>query len=80
MLLKAILITATALKLVEDISIANTDLQVVTIGQLQVIVNQLTSNRQVLKNKIAEISISKIKMLLIKKFSGKKAKLKEFLI
>ena len=78
--LKATPITATALKLVGDISIANTDLQVVIMGQLQQIVNQLTSNRQALENKIAELGISKIKMPLIKNFNSKKAKLKGFLI
>ena len=45
MLLKAILITATASGLIGDTNMADTDLQVVTIGQLQAIVNQLTSNR-----------------------------------
>ena len=79
MLLKVIPTTATALGLVSDTSVANTDSQVVIIGQLQAIINQLTSNRQVLKNKIAKISIFKIKMPLIKRFSGKKAKLKKFL-
>ena len=78
--LKATPITATALKLVGDTSIADIDLQVVIIGQLQQIVNQLTSNRQVLENKINKISISKVKIPLIKKFSSKKAKLKGFLI
>ena len=77
--LKATPITATALGLVGDISIANTDLQVVIMGQLQQIINQLISNRQVLKNKIAELGISKVKMPSIKRFSGKKAKLKGFL-
>ena len=48
-------------------------------GQLQQIVNQLTGNRQALENKITKISMSKIKMPLIKKFSGEKAKLKGFL-
>ena len=48
-------------------------------GQLQVIINQLTGNGQALKNKITEIGIFKIKMPLIKKFSSKKAKLKGFL-
>ena len=76
---KATPITATALGLIEDTNIANTDSQVVTIGQLQQIINQLTSNGQALENKITEMGISKIKMLLIKKFSGKKAKLKGFL-
>ena len=44
--------TATTLKLVGDTSMADIDLQVVIIGQLQVIINQLTSNRQALENKI----------------------------
>ena len=79
MLLKAIPITATASKLVEDISIANTDLQVVIIGQLQQIINQLTSNRQVLENKINEMGITKVKIPLVERFSGKKTKLKRFL-
>ena len=79
MLLKAIPTTATALKLVNDINIANIDLQVVIIGQLRQIVNQLTSNKQVLKNKITEMGIFKIKMLSIKRFSGEKAKFKGFL-
>ena len=78
--LKAIPITATALELVGNISITNTDLQVVIIGQLQQIVNQLTSNRQVLENKITEMGIFKIKMPLIKRFSSEKAKFKGFLI
>ena len=72
--------TVTASGLVGDTSIANTDLQVVIIGQLQQIINQLTSNRQALKNKIAELGIFKVKMTLIKSFSGKKAKFKGFLI
>jgi hypothetical protein len=39
MLLKTILITAITLELVGDTSIANTDLQVVTMGQLCKVVN-----------------------------------------
>ena len=78
--LKATPMMATALGLVGDTSIADIDLQVVIIGQLQTIVNQLTGNRQALENKITEISISKIKMPLIKRFNGEKAKLKGFLI
>ena len=77
--LKVIPIMATALGSVGDINIANIDLQVVTRGQLQIIINQLTSNRQVLENKITEMGIFKVKMLLIKKISGKKAKFKRFL-
>ena len=78
--LKATPTTATALELVGNISIANIDLQVVIMGQLQQIINQLTGNRQVLKNKITELDMSKIKMPLIERFSGEKAKLKGFLI
>ena len=77
--LKAIPTIATALELVGDTSIANTDLQVVIMGQLQQIVNQLTGNGQALETKIAKMSISKIKMPLIERFSSKKAKLKGFL-
>ena len=71
--------TTTALGLVGDTNIANIDLQVVIIGQLQQIINQLTSNRQILENKIAKLGISKVKMPSIKRFSGKKAKFKGFL-
>ena len=79
MLLKAIPITVTALGLVSDINMANTDLQVVIIGSLQQIVNQLTGNGQVLENKITEMGIFKVKMPLVKKFSGEKVKFKGFL-
>ena len=78
--LKAIPTTATTLGSVGNTNIANTDLQVVIIGQLQQIVDQLTSNKQSLENKITEIGISKIKMPSIKRFSSEKAKLKGFLI
>ena len=76
---KATPTTATASGLIGNTNIANTDSQVVIIGQLQAISNQLTSNRQVLENKITEISIFKVKMPSVKRFSGKKAKLKGFL-
>ena len=71
--------TVTALALVGNISIADTDLQVVIIGQLQQIINQLTSNGQVLENKINKMGIIKVKMPLVKRFSNKKAKFKGFL-
>ena len=77
--LKVIPTTATALKLVGDVSIADTDSQVVIIGQLQQIINQLTSNRQALENKINEIGITKVKIPSVKRLSGKKAKFKGFL-
>ena len=77
--LKATPTTTTALRLISNTSIADIDSQVVTIGQLQTIINQLTGNRQALKNKITKIGISKVKMPSIKKFSNKKAKFKGFL-
>jgi hypothetical protein len=48
-------------------------------GQLREVVNQLTNNSVVLDNKINSIKMSKVKMPLIKRFSGEKIKLKEFL-
>ena len=74
--LKVIPITATALKLVGNTSMADIDLQVVIMGQLQVSTNQLTGNRQVLENKINKMGITKVKMPLVKRFSSKKAKFK----
>ena len=70
----------TALGLVGNISMADIDLQVVIIGQLQQIINQLTGNGQALENKITEMGISKVKMPFIRRFNGEKAKLKGFLI
>jgi hypothetical protein len=80
MLPKTTLTTATTLGLVGDISIANIDSQIVTMGQLCKVVNQLTNNGIVLNDKINSIGISKVKMPLIKRFSGEKVKLKGFLI
>jgi hypothetical protein len=66
--------------LVGDISIVNIDSQVVIIGQLYKVVNQLTNNGIVLDDKINSIGISKVKIPSIKRFSGEKTKLKGFLI
>ena len=78
--LKAVLTTAIILKLVGDTSIADIDLQVVTIRQLQFVVDQFTKNGQVLKNKINKMGMSKVKIPSIEWFGGEKAKLKGFLI
>jgi hypothetical protein len=66
--------------LVGNTSIANTDLQIVTMGQLYKVVDQLTNNSVALNNKINSIGISNVKMPLIKRFSREKVKLKGFLI
>ena len=70
---------AMTLGLVGNTNIANIDSQVVTIGQLCKVVNQLTNNNIALNNKINNIGILKVKMPLIKRFSGEKIKLKGFL-
>jgi hypothetical protein len=76
---KTIPITATTLGSVSDTSIANTDSQVVIMGQLCKVVNQFINNSIALDNKINSIGMSKVKMPSIKRFSGEKVKLKGFL-
>jgi hypothetical protein len=77
---KITLTTATTLGLIGNTNIANIDLQIVIIKQLYKVVNQLINNSVILNNKINSIEISKVKIPLIKRFSGEKAKLKGFLI
>jgi hypothetical protein len=77
---KITLITATTLRLVGDTSMADIDSQVVTMGQLCEVVNQFTNNGIALNDKINSIKILKVKMPLIKQFSGEKVKFKGFLI
>jgi hypothetical protein len=77
---KIILIMVMTLKSVGDTSIANIDLQVVMIGQLYKVVNQLTNNGVVLNNKINSMGMLKVKMPSIERFSGEKVKFKGFLI
>jgi hypothetical protein len=76
---KTTLTMVTTLGLIGDTSIANTDSQVVIMGQLYKVVNQLTNNSVALNNKINSIGMSKIKMPSIKRFSREKVKLKRFL-
>jgi hypothetical protein len=71
--------TAMTSGLIDNTSIADIDSQVITMGQLCKVINQLINNSVVLNNKINSIGISKVKMLSIKRFSGEKAKLKGFL-
>ena len=81
---KALVITlltvATTLGTRGDTSIANTNLQVVIRGQLQEIVNYLQDNNRILEERINGIGAVKVKLLSIKRFLGKKLKLKRFLI
>ena len=75
-----LLIVATTLGTSKDISISNASLQLVIVGQLQEMVNQLIKNNIILKSYINGIGAAKVKLPLVKRFLGDKAKLKEFLI
>ena len=77
--LKVIPIIVTALGSAEDTNIADMDLQVVTVAQLQEVIDQLIANGMSLENKINIIGMAKVKILLVKRFRGEKSKLKEFL-
>ena len=63
-----------------DTSIANTNSQLVIIGQLQEIINQITNNNRLLKEKVNKMGAVKIKLLSIKWFVKERLKLKGFLI
>ena len=75
----AMLLTATTTLGSGDTSIADIDLQVVTRGQLQEIVNRLLDNNRILKERINRISVLKVKLPLIKQSLGERLKLKGFL-
>jgi hypothetical protein len=59
---KIIPTTATTLGSVGDTSMADIDSQVVIMGQLYEVVNQLTNNSVVLDDKINSMGMSKVKM------------------
>jgi len=59
---------------------SDADLQVVTRGQLQAVLDQLYSNNTVWDKRLNNIGSIKVKMLLIKWFDRMKSKLKGFLI
>ena len=83
MLLKALVTTlltaAITLGISKDVSISNASLQLVIVGQLQEIVNQLIENNTILKSYINGIRAAKVKLFLVKRFLGDKSKLKGFL-
>ena len=74
------LMVATTLGISKDVSISNASLQLIIVGQLQEIVNQLTENNIILKSRINGIGAAKVKLSLVKCFLGDKIKLKGFLI
>ena len=74
-----LLMAVTTLGTSEDVSISNTSLQLVIVGQLQEIVNQLIENNIILKSRINRIGAAKVKLSLVKHFLKNKTKLKGFL-
>ena len=57
---------ATTLGISENVSMLNASLQLVMVGQLQEIVNQLIENNIIFKSRINEIRATKVKLLLVK--------------
>ena len=74
------LIKATTLGISGDASIQDTNSQLVTVGQLQEIINRIIDNNQLLKERVNRIGRVKVKLPLVKQFIEKKLKLKGFLI
>ena len=74
-----LLIVVITLGISKDVSILNASLQLVIVGQLQEIVNQLTENNIILKSRINGIGATKVKLPLVKQFLENKSKLKGFL-
>ena len=67
-------------RLSKDISIRDTNLQLVIVEQLQEIIDQIIDNNQLLKEIVNGIGAAKVKLLLVERFMGKRLKLKGFLI
>ena len=56
-----------------NMSIAGTlelDLQVVTIGQLRVVVKQINKGQEAFNNRLKSIGTKKVKLLAVKQFNG----------
>jgi hypothetical protein len=62
-----------------DTSMADTDSQVVTMGQLQEVVDRLTNNNVILEERLNGIGASKVKLPSVERFAGEKSRLKGFL-
>ena len=74
-----LLMAVTTLGTSKDVSMLNASLQLVIVGQLQEIVNQLIKNNIILKSRINRIGATKVKLPLVERFLGDKVKLKGFL-
>src|SRR6266700_7843198 len=60
--------------------ISEPDLQVVTIGQLRLVIEQINTGQAAFNNKLKDISAVKIKLLEVKQFNGIWGKLKGYFI
>ena len=78
--LVAMLLTAATTLGLGDTSMVDIDLQLITRGQLQEMVNRLLDNNRILKECINGIGVVKVKLPLIKQFLGERLKPKGFLI
>ena len=79
--LKAAVSTTPASSLGHDTSIAGTskvDLQVVTIGQLKEIIEQINAGQEAFNNKLNSIRTKKVKLPAVKWFNGLYIKLKGY--
>ena len=79
-LVTMLLTAAITLKTSKDVSISNASSQLVMVGQLQKMVNWLIENNIILKSRINGIRAAKVKLPLVKRFLGDKAKLKGFFV
>ena len=61
-----LLMVVTTLEISEDVSILYASSQLVIVGQLQKMVNQLTENNIILKSYINGIGATKVKLPLVK--------------
>ena len=65
----AVITTPGELDLRNDISITGTlkpDLQVVTMGQLRVVVEQINKGQEAFNNRLKDIGLVKVKLLVVK--------------
>ena len=83
MLLKVVIsITLRSLGSLGDTSMGDplVDLQIVIIGQLREIVDQINTGQEAFKNKLKSIGTEKVKLLVVERYNRMKTKLKGYLI
>src|SRR6266704_421589 len=72
--------TTPGLSLSNNTSMAETqDLQIVTMGQLREVIDQINQGQEAFNNKLKSIGINAVKLLVVKRFNGTQIKLKGYL-